>query len=343
MKRVKLFEQFINELKFNDVEDFKAYASKHKVRATTVVTVGGKEMKAGEVGKKEDKEESSNPKGIVAYAMKDPWDDSKMDLTIKYKKDYYTFSEDQGWTEAFMMDSGIERLQGNEKPFAAVLKAGEKMLPDSAAKFLERIGLKKPDPEQEKRNATIEKKVERYDEQKKYSEIKIDKVNKEAFEQLEKDKDTSEFLAYLIHDKSHVTSNAEEVPEMTKIFKMTKDAEYKGNLYRGMYDASPNDFKVGEVKKFGRYQSFSETDGVARQFAGTKENEGVVLSVKNPKGGFNYGGWIQDNIDPKEDQNEEINFARFEREHIFDRNQKYKVVEVVKDGPFTIVNIEFID
>ena len=47
MKPIKIFEHFINELKFNDVEDFKAYASKHKVRPTTVVTVGGKEMKAG--------------------------------------------------------------------------------------------------------------------------------------------------------------------------------------------------------------------------------------------------------------------------------------------------------
>lgn len=343
MKYLKLNEQFINELKFNNVEDFKAYSDKHKVRATTVVTVAGKEMKAGEVGKKEDKEESSNPKGTTAYMTENSWDKSKPNLTVKYKNTYYSFDDDSGWTESFMTEFGIERLKGNEKPFLDVVKMGEKRLPDSAGKFLEKIGLRKPDPKQEERNDAIEKKVDRYDEEEKYPEIKIDKANKAAFNKIAKDDDLTEFLSYLIHDKSHVTSNEEEVPEMSKIFKMTKNAEYEGNLYRGMYNANPKDFKVGDVKPFGRYQSFSETEEVAKTFAGNKENEGVVLSVKNPKGGLNYGGWIQANINPEDDQNDDINFARFEREHIFDRNQKYKVVKIEKDGPFTIVNIEFVD
>jgi hypothetical protein len=63
MKKVKLFEQFINEVKFKDVESFKAYAQKHKMRPNTVVTVGGKDIKAGDVGKENGEEQEEEKDG----------------------------------------------------------------------------------------------------------------------------------------------------------------------------------------------------------------------------------------------------------------------------------------
>ena len=49
----------LNELEFKDEKGFKKYAKAHDVRDTTKVTIDGKEMKAGEVGKEK---KSSSPK-----------------------------------------------------------------------------------------------------------------------------------------------------------------------------------------------------------------------------------------------------------------------------------------
>ena len=53
MKRILLFENWlsldvINEIEFKDAETFKAYAAKHKMRASTEVTISGKKVKAGD-------------------------------------------------------------------------------------------------------------------------------------------------------------------------------------------------------------------------------------------------------------------------------------------------------
>lgn len=343
MKRVKLFEQWLNEIKFADIDAFKAYSKEHEVRASTKVTIGDKEMKAGDVGKEEKEEESKEPTGTQGFIMPNSWDANKPALMFLYKKQYYSFQYDDGWSQMWPATSYTERMEKEGKvPFSKVIKAAEKALPGSAEKVLIQLGLKKEDPKDKTRKEEMEKQIDSFDPDKKYSEIKIDPVNKDAFKKLEKDKDTSEFLAYLIHDKSNVTSNAEEVPDMTKVFNLTKDAKHEGSLYRGMWGANPDDYKVGQTGEFGRYQSFSEEEGVAKSFAGQEKGQGVVFKVDNPTGGFNYGGWIQNSTDAEDDADDNINFARYEREHIFDRKQKYKVAKIEKNGPFTVVHIKFI-
>jgi hypothetical protein len=341
MKHLKLFEEWINELKFADVDAFKAYNQKHKMRASTKVTVANKEMRAGDVGKEETKEdEVKEPKGTQGFIMPNTWDANKPSIMFLYKKQYYSFQYDEGWTETWPSASYTERMEKEGKvPFSAAIKAAEKALPGSAEKILIDLGLKKENPEDKTRKDEMNKQSASYDGSKEYPKIEIDPVNQEALKKLKKDEDTSEFLSYLIHDKSNVTANTEEVPEMTKVFKMTKDAEYKGTLYRGMHSSSPDDFKVGQTSTFGRYQSFSEDEAVAKSFSGQEKGQGVVLKVENPSGGFNYGGWLQQNMD-SEDEN--LNFARYEREHLFDRNQKYEVIKKEKQGPFTVVHIKFI-
>ena len=340
MKHIKLFEQFINELKFSSPAEFKAYAQKHKVRASTIVTVGDKEMKAGDVGKEEKEEETEETVGVTGFTMPNSMEKDKPYLYIRYKDVIYSFRESGGWSEAIMNDNRKKELEDFKIPFAQAIKAGEMRLSGSADKILKELGLKKEDPKEVEKKEAREKQIEQFDDNKKYAKLKATEADANAFKQIDKDKELSEYLGYLVHEKSNVMDNDEEVPEMTKVFKATKDVEHKGSLFRGMYSASPKDFKVGQTKSFGRYQSFSESPGVAKGFSGSKEDQGVVLKVDNPKGGFNYGAWLENNLGKDDEDVKQV--ARFEKEHIFDRNQKYKVTKIEDSKPFTIVHIEFI-
>jgi hypothetical protein len=53
MKRIKLFEEFLNELEFKDVESFNSYKSKLKrgMNASTKVSIAGKETTVGDIEK----------------------------------------------------------------------------------------------------------------------------------------------------------------------------------------------------------------------------------------------------------------------------------------------------
>ena len=341
MKHIKLFEQFINELKFESPEDFKAYAQKHKVRANTVVTIGNKEVKAGDVGKEEkEEEETQESSGTTGFMQPNSMEKDKPYLLIRHKGVIYGFRDEAGWSEAYMSDNRKKELEEFKIPFAQAIKLGEARRPGSADEILTELGLKKQDSKDAEKKEARAKQVEEFDENKKYAKLKPTEADIKAFKQIDKDKELSEYLGYLVHEKSNVMDNDEEVPEMTKVFKATKDVEFKGSLYRGMYSASPKDFKVGQTKSFGRYQSFSENPGVAKGFSGSKEDQGVVLKVDNPKGGFNYGAWLENNLG--KDDEDVMQVARFEKEHIFDRNQKYKVTKIEDSKPFTIVHIEFI-
>jgi hypothetical protein len=345
MKHIKLFEEFINEIKFADATAFKAYAAKHKMRPSTVVNIGGKDVKAGDVGKeeKEEEEETTESNGTTGFVKPNSMEKDKPSLYIRHKGTMYGFSDSNGgWSEAFMRDAIIKELEDFKVPIAQVLKLGEVRLAGSAEDAMIMLGLKKMDKEEAAQKEAREKQVEAFDEDKDYSEIKVDAASQKAFKALEKDEDVTEFLGYLVHDKSHVTDNTDEVPEMKKVFELTKDVEHKGSLFRGMYSAKASDFKVGQKKSFGRYQSFSESDGVAKGFSGAEKDQGVVLRVDNPKGGFNYGGYLQQNIEKYGEEAGDMNFARYEREHIFDRNQKYEVTKIEDSKPFTIVHIKFI-
>jgi len=56
----------INEIEFGDEDEFKKYKSQHKMRDTTVVTVGGKETTAGDVGKeKKDSPQDKDSENII--------------------------------------------------------------------------------------------------------------------------------------------------------------------------------------------------------------------------------------------------------------------------------------
>jgi hypothetical protein len=71
MKNLKTFEAFINEaIEFDTPEDFKAYATKHKVRPTTEVIIGGKKVKAGEVKDDSGKEEEKDEKQVEVKEFK---------------------------------------------------------------------------------------------------------------------------------------------------------------------------------------------------------------------------------------------------------------------------------
>lgn len=178
---------------------------------------------------------------------------------------------------------------------------------------------------------------ETYSERTKYSPIKVDSVNKNAYKKL--NSDTEEFLSYLVHDKKHVLDNTAPSYELNKILSLVKGAKYSGYLYRGLYPLELTEFKVGQTGEFDRYTSFSESIDIAKGFA---YNTKFLFRVKNPTGGFNYGGWMQEYYDGHE-EDDEINFARYEREYIFSRNQKYQVTGVNKQGSFTVIDIEFLE
>jgi hypothetical protein len=343
MKYIKLFEQFINEIEFKDAESFKAYTQKHKMRPTTIVNIAGKDIKAGDVGKEEKEEETEESAGTTGFIKPNSMEKDKPYLYARYKDTLYSFQDNGGWTEAYMNDARKKELEDFKVPFAQAVKSGEIRSNGSADKFLKELGLKKEDPKETEKKEAIKNQIEEFDEDKDYPKVKASDADDKAFKEIAKDEEIQDFLGYLVHDKSHVMDNDEEVPEMTKIFKATKDVEFEGSLFRGMYSASPKDFKVGDTKSFGRYQSFSESPGVAKGFSGTKEDQGVVLKVDNPKGGLNYAAWLEKNMDQNDEDNSEVmKTSRFEKEHVFDRNQKYKVTKVEDSKPFTIVHIEFI-
>lgn len=175
---------------------------------------------------------------------------------------------------------------------------------------------------------------EKYLESTKYTPIKIDSINKSAYKKL--NSDIEQFLSYLVHDKKHVLDNVKPSYELDRILSLVKNTVYSGYLYRGLYPIEVTEFKVGQTGVFNRYTSFSESIDIAKNFAYDTK---FLFRVKNPKGGFNYGGWMQGYFNDVE----EINFARYEREHIFSQNQKYQVTGVNKQGSFTIVDIEFLE
>lgn len=331
MKRVKLFEEFLNELEFKDKADYAEYLKTHNVRKGTKITFV------------KDKAETEESSGTIGFVKPNSMDKDKPYLYVRYKDTIYAFRDGNGWSEAFMNDNSKKELEDFKVPFAQPIKVGETRLADSADKFLKELGLKEEDPKEVEKKEAIKNQIEEFDEDKDYPKVKSSAADDKAFKELAKDEEMQDFLGYLVHDKSHVMDNDEEVPEMTKVFKATEDVEFKGSLFRGMYSANPKDFKVGETKSFGRYQSFSESPGVAKGFSGTKEGQGVVLKVDNPKGGLNYAAWLEKNMDQGDEDNTEVmKTSRYEKEHVFDRNQKYKVTKIEDSKPFTIVHIQFI-
>lgn len=343
MKRILLFQNWLNEnrlneLKFTDVEDFKAYSQKHKMRPNTEVTIGNKKMKVSDVEKKETKEEKEeiNFKGLSGhYSHKDEL--NAKSWSLQYKKNFYEYNQADGWRQFWPSMASKERLLNNEVPVAKVMQEVSKMDPKAPDKILVQLGLKEKDPEVARREAEIAKQVSDFDEKTKYPEIEVDEKTTAQFKQIDKDKDLKEFLGYLVHSKDHVFNNTEDVPEMQKVFDIVKDSEYNKPLYRGMYKVNADDFKVGQEATFGRYQSFSEDPKVAKSFADPEPGKTVVLKLNRAKGAFNYGAYISKKV-----KGYVGNVARYEREHIIDRNQKYKVTKIEKEGPFTIVNIELI-
>ena len=357
MEIVKLFENWLalNEIEFKDVESFKEYTKNHKMRATTEVTIGGKKVKAGDAIKaiskaeakpkaapkaEDESEEIKEPKGAIGYIV--PQEGKDPQLVIFYKKYHHVFHEGDGWLMAGFSESGLEKIQPYAGSFMAAIAAGEKRMPGSADKILFKLKIKKEDPVDAARKKEMNSMASDYSPKTKYPPIEADAATEKAIEQIDKDQDLRDFLANLVHDKSNVMANDGDNPDMEKVFKLTKDAKYEGELYRGMWGASPDDFQVGDVKTFDRYQSFSETKEVALGFAGQERNQGVVFKVVNPKGGFNYAAWMQKNDKSLPVNKDDLNFARYEREHIFDRKQKYEVVKKEKEGPFTIVEIKFV-
>lgn len=95
----------------------------------------------------------------------------------------------------------------------------------------------------------------------------------------------SEFLNYLVHDKSHVIDNKSKSLELEEVLDLVKGTTYNFPLYRGLYDEQLEDFKIGEIYKFKRYQSFSENLELAKSFS----QNNLILQANSSVNGFNYG------------------------------------------------------
>jgi len=107
MKRIMLFEEFINELEFKDANAFKVYAKDKKIGKNTKVTIAGKTFKGSDLMKDDEKEDLKDPNDIkekefIAYHTSgtalDSFKSGPMWFTkvLKYAKAYHSNAIEEG-------------------------------------------------------------------------------------------------------------------------------------------------------------------------------------------------------------------------------------------------------
>ena len=158
--------------------------------------------------------------------------------------------------------------------------------------------------------------------------------------------DDNNFLAFLVHDKSHVIDKSRKHPIMDKVFKLTKNKKFNKPLYRGLYNEKITEFEIGKNYTFPYYQSFSESEKTAKIFSKNK----LILQFNKAKGGFNYGkyqaDWLKElkKDDPEEYDGSDgdwlLQTAEEEAEHIFNTDTKVKIVNITKRSGFTYIECE---
>ena len=70
-KLSELVKDVIGEMEFADQDTFKKYQSQHRVRPDTEITIGGKKVKAGDVGKKRSAKKTNIHKALDKNTMQD--------------------------------------------------------------------------------------------------------------------------------------------------------------------------------------------------------------------------------------------------------------------------------
>lgn len=341
-----LTEMFLNEIEFSSKEEFLQYKKEHNMRPDTVVKINGKDSKVSDVKDDEDDKKSSvfdlaaalKKKKITTIAYKNS--KGSMNYILKKKNSYFEYSQERKkWEEVVIPNWRREEIEKEEKSPEEFSKQIKDAGIDTTS-IESTLKLRDITPEENSKSKRKEE-AKKYDykEKTKYEPLEVRKVDNEVYNKVNKNPDVKEFLNYLIHSKENVMDNNKKVPELEEVLSKCKNVVNDKPLYRGMYNVKPSDFKVGETMEMGRYQSFSEDDGVSKDFA---VDSGVIIQLDKSKGSFNYGGWVQNELESakKAEDKQVLNLARYEKEHIFSRDAKMKITKIEKRGDFTYVIAE---
>lgn len=158
------------------------------------------------------------------------------------------------------------------------------------------------------------------------------------------DDELETFLGFLIHDKKNVIDNKSASPELEKIFKLVKGQSFNQPLYRGLYGEKIEDFTIGKVHNFSRYQSFSENIETAKKFS----KNGLILKAESSINGFNYGEYTVHSLKALKREDPDMymgmdgefytEFAIKESEWLFPRTSKFMVEDISTQGKYTIIS-----
>ena len=184
----------------------------------------------------------------------------------------------------------------------------------------------------------MENTVEVYDEI--HNVLSIQKFSEQF--KVDFDDNVTEFLGFLVHDKSHVMDNKSRVKEMETALKAAKNYSYRGSVFRGTY-GNYKDTQAGEVITFGRYESFSGNFDWAKLVA---KKTKFLLEIENPRGCFPYSEWLKylflqlkkenPSVFNAVDGDYMIETANKEQELIFGIGTKLDVKSIYTDGPYII-------
>jgi len=161
-------------------------------------------------------------------------------------------------------------------------------------------------------------------------------------------------ILFLTHSKLHTIKNTStESKVLNKIFKKIENKSVCNvPLYRGLYSEDIGLFKIGELYKFDRYQSFSESLYIAKLFAHrTKSN--LVIKLNPPiKNGFPlykmaidyFINLKKENIDAFDSSDGEFAIDGYnkESEWIFNIGTCIKILNIYKLDEYTIIEAEMV-
>jgi len=154
----------------------------------------------------------------------------------------------------------------------------------------------------------------------------------------------SEFLQYLIHDKSHVMDNTKSNPIMDSILSLVSRKQVPKTLYRGLYTKDIDLFKehleTEEEYYPDRYQSFTEDFKVAKGFS-----RGIIYVSDDNYGGFPYSEFIEwhfSNLkktdpDTYDAEDGDAIRAESEKEWFFSNDNYWRIDEISKKSGYWIV------